>query len=81
MKREEARQGLPATANTASDCSNRRRRAPELHLAVALEELPVIRLVAETHEDEVRLRRWLARPAARRRLFDALLDGLNELAV
>ena len=62
------------------DCSSDRRRAPGLHLEVALEELPVIRLVAESLEDEVRLRRWLASPAARRRLFNAMLDGLNELA-
>lgn len=81
MNDEEARQGLPATANiTGFESSTSRRRAPELQLAIALEELPVIRLVADTYEDEVRLRRWLASPAARRRLLDAMLDGLDELA-
>jgi hypothetical protein len=47
---------------------------------MGLEDLPTVRLVAETLEDEIRLRRWLRSTAAKRRLFDALLDGLDDLA-
>jgi hypothetical protein len=81
MNDEAALPGRPASVNlNASEGSNTRRRAPALHLAIAFEELPIIRLVADTYEDEVRMRRWLASPAVRRRLFDAMLDGLDDLA-
>jgi hypothetical protein len=55
-------------------------RAPELLFAVTLEGLPTMRIVADSFEDELRLRRWLRSPGSRRRLLDAVLDGLNELA-
>ena len=55
-------------------------RAPELHLVVALEELPKLFLISESLEDEARLRRWLSNSAARRRLVDALLAGLDKVA-
>ena len=55
-------------------------RAPELHLVVALEELPKLFLISESLEDELRLRRWLRTPGARSRLLDAVLDGLDEIA-
>jgi hypothetical protein len=55
-------------------------RAPELLIAVAVEELPTFRIVADSLEDELRLRRWLRTPGARRRLLDAVLDGLDEIA-
>lgn len=57
-----------------------RRRPPVLLVHIELEELPVVRLFCDTAEDEARLRSWLGRPPARRRLLDALEDVLNELA-
>jgi hypothetical protein len=45
-----------------------------------LEELPVFQLVADTAEDEERLRCWLASPVTRHRLLDALLDAFEEAA-
>lgn len=81
MNDEAALPGRPATTSIApSEGTTGRRRVPELHLVVALEELPVVRVVADSLEDELRLRRWLRSQAARRRLFDALLDGLDEFA-
>jgi hypothetical protein len=39
-----------------------RRDPPELHVIVRYEsDRPVVRLVADSHEDELRLRSWLAR--------------------
>jgi hypothetical protein len=39
-----------------------RRDPPELHVIVKLEAAaPAVRILAETHEDELRLRCWLAR--------------------
>jgi hypothetical protein len=39
-----------------------RRDPPELHVIVKLEAAsPVVRIHAETHKDELRLRSWLAR--------------------
>jgi len=71
----------PATSlNQAPQGYRGARRPPELHLTMGLEDLPTVRLVAETLEDEIRLRRWLRSTAAKRRLFDALLDGLDDLA-
>jgi hypothetical protein len=52
---------------------------PRLELVLELEELPHVRLFAETHEDELRLRRWLSHPASRQRLRDAVADALDEL--
>ena len=83
MKQRSGPPGRPATAHIdAADCSSGlgQRRAPELIFAVALEELPTFRIVADSLEDELRLRRWLRSPGARRRLLDAVLDGLAELA-
>jgi hypothetical protein len=82
MKDEEARQGLPATTQIAAlESSNGAglQRAPKLLFAVTLEELPTFRIVADSLEDELRLRRWLRSSGARRRLLDALLDGLDEI--
>ena len=59
---------------------HRGRRPPEVHVVLGLEELPVVRVIAGSLEDEIRLRRWLANAVARRRLLDAVLDGLDEIA-
>lgn len=80
------RRRLPApSARNHIAASNRSsgrgvQRAPELVVAVTLEELPTFRIVADSLEDELRLRRWLRSPGARRRLLDAVLDSLAELA-
>jgi hypothetical protein len=56
------------------------KRPPQLVIVVELEELPRLQVVADTFEDEQRLRRWLAHRSTRRRLADALLDALEEAA-
>jgi hypothetical protein len=53
---------------------------PALHILVEVEELPRFRLVCGSYEDERRLRLWLAHPATRRALVDAILDELDRLA-
>jgi hypothetical protein len=53
------------------------RTPPRLEIVVELEELPRLRLVADTFEDEQRLRGWLAHGATRNRLRDAVLDALE----
>lgn len=53
---------------------------PEIVVSVALEGTPAAFLVAESREDEIRLRTWLACPAARRRLLDSLEATLDRLA-
>jgi hypothetical protein len=55
-------------------------RPPQLVVIVELEELPQLRIVADTFEDEMRLRHWLAQHATRRRLQEALLDALEQPA-
>jgi hypothetical protein len=55
------------------------RRAPLLLVRVELEELPLAVVLASSAEDEARLRAWLAQPAARRRLLDAVEHALDEL--
>jgi hypothetical protein len=67
-----------AASESSSDLGGR--RATELLFAVTLEELPTFRIVADSFEDELRLRHWLRSPGARRRLLDAVLDGLAEIA-
>jgi hypothetical protein len=53
---------------------------PQLVIVVELEELPRLRLVANSYEDEWRLRSWLACRATRRGLVDALLDAFEDAA-
>lgn len=52
---------------------------PALHVVVELEELPVVRLVVDSGEDEQRLRAWLDLAATRRRMLDAIDDELERL--
>jgi hypothetical protein len=53
---------------------------PRLELVVELEELVVTRVVADSAEDESRLRAWLERQTVRRRIVDAVLDALEAAA-
>jgi len=55
------------------------RRPPALHVVVELEEIPVVRIVADSEADEIRLRRWLQRLSAQRAVADAVADALDEL--
>ena len=48
------------------------RRPPRLWLVVELEELPRLQIVADSWEDEQRLRWWLAHRSTRRRIADAI---------
>jgi hypothetical protein len=52
---------------------------PALHLVVALEDEPVVRLTADTAENEERLRLWLDHPDVRERLTHALLEALRKV--
>ncbi len=57
-------------------------RPPWLLVTLALEQPGRISLVAESYEDELRLRSWLRRSAAFRRLpalLDRLLDDLDDV--
>jgi len=56
------------------------RPTPRLVITVELEEMPTASLVAQTHEDELRLRRLLDGPAVRRRLHEFVDDLLDDLA-
>jgi len=80
MNDEAARQSRSATTTTVDSSTGAGRRPPALQFVVELEELPAWRVIADCHEDELRLRRWLRNPAVRRRFLDALLDGLDDLA-
>lgn len=54
--------------------------APELNIVLAFEESPVVRLVADTAEDEQRLRAWASHPRTRVRLTVAIFDALELVA-
>jgi len=73
----------PADSNlTADENSASSGGRPRLELVLELEEFPVARLVAQSHEDERRLMTWLDR-ADRRRLhahLDEILDGVGRAA-
>jgi hypothetical protein len=56
------------------------RPAPKLEVVLRLEEEPQARIVADTDEDEERLRAWLKRPETRFRLLDVLLDQFDQLS-
>jgi hypothetical protein len=53
---------------------------PALHLLVTLEDEPVVRLTADSVENEERLRLWLEHPAVQERLTDALIEALRKVA-
>jgi hypothetical protein len=56
--------------------------APALLIELRLEETGRITLVADTHEDELRLRAWLRRSPAFERLpaiLQGLLDDLDQI--
>lgn len=54
--------------------------APVLLVRVELEELPVAIVLATSHEDERRLRMWLADPRTRSRVLEAVEDALDDVA-
>jgi hypothetical protein len=69
-----------ATKTVAADAVGEpidRAMAPRLEIVVALEELPYLRLVAYTAEDEERLRLWLASDAAQDRLRYHIENALD----
>jgi hypothetical protein len=49
-------------------------------ITLELEGSPTVRIAADSHEDELRLRKWLQSAGVHGRLLDAVLDGLDELA-
>lgn len=55
------------------------RAAPILVVRVELEAIPVAIVHAGSLEDEQRLRAWLASPATRMRILDAIADALDDL--
>jgi hypothetical protein len=55
--------------------------APALRIVLELEQLPELRLLADSAEDELRLRAWLRRSDVLRRLpelLERLLDDLDD---
>jgi hypothetical protein len=56
------------------------RLRPQLEIYLELEEIPRLRLIADSAEDEARLISWLGRPATRRRIADAIADAIGEAA-
>jgi hypothetical protein len=49
-------------------------------MTLELEGSLVVRIAADCHEDELRLRRWLQSAGVHGRLLDAVRDGLGEFA-
>jgi hypothetical protein len=52
---------------------------PALHVSVTLEDEPIVRLTADSAENENRLRLWLDHPDVQKRLTDALLEALRRV--
>jgi hypothetical protein len=75
-RRSERRSGRRRSENSAV----RGRYAPRLVVDATLEELPLVRIEADSFEDELRLRSWLRRTSVRRRLLDVLDDLLEREA-
>jgi hypothetical protein len=59
--------------------SRRADARPRLIVVVELEELPIVRIDAETFEDEQRLRAWLENDAVQIRVLDTVADALDAL--
>jgi hypothetical protein len=57
----------------------RLRRPPALEVVFEFEELPTLRVVAGSRDDEARLLAWVAQPAVQARLRDAVLDGFDRI--
>jgi hypothetical protein len=55
------------------------RRTPRLVIVVELEELPVVRIDADSAEDQARIVEWGSRSNTARRLGEAVADVLDEL--
>jgi hypothetical protein len=53
---------------------------PALQLVVEFEGAPVLRVVADALEDELRLLAWVTHPATRSRLRDAIEAAFEEIA-
>lgn len=50
-----------------------------VHVLLELEELPAVRVAADSLEDELRLAACLEQPSVRERLAAALLDMLDDI--
>ena len=80
---DERRSAAPPATNQLWRAYQPSRRPPRLEVTVDFEGAPQVWLMADSWEDEQRLRRWLAHRATRRRLLGAVLgtlDGLEEAA-
>jgi hypothetical protein len=66
--------------STAPTRQKPRSRPPSLVVVFELEELPRLQIVADSFEDEIRLKTWLSHSATRLRLMDALLDAFEKAA-
>lgn len=68
---EQRQQGTTASKRWA-------RHRPKLVVEITLEELPLLRVEADSAEDEARLFGWARCPSSRQRILEALDNAFNE---